>query len=191
MTVSPSVESISETLSTLQFADRAKKVVIETTVNRHIALPQRDAQRQHDDVSIQYQNEISDLKTQLREALASANTNKPASLSQRQHRPHRDESANSSELQNTVDQLQKENAELRELLSLATGTSLEQIPNLVRDDCDSVCFPIQNQCITFVLHVWQKTYLTQLEVSSQHTKEAAESDTLATMGSEGSLRKLF
>ena len=139
MTVSPSVESISETLSTLQFADRAKKVVIETTVNRHIALPQRDAQRQHDDVSIQYQNEISDLKTQLREALASANTSNSVSLHQR---PQSEESSNSSgsssccsQLQSTVEQLRKENAELRELLSLATGTSLEQIPNLVRIHC--------------------------------------------------------
>ena len=61
VTLSPAEDAAEETISTLQFADRAKKVVVHVTVNESV-----------DDPSLlrQYQHEIAALKKQLREVAA-------------------------------------------------------------------------------------------------------------------------
>ena len=159
VTVSPSVESVGETISTLQFADRAKKVVIETTVNRHAhsrhssdgqpasavnsaGSPGADTRARWNQ---EYEAEILELKTQLHEALAAQNERNEEQI-QAHRKPSQHSEPCSNDLnrgdtkkgvdhQNDGDEvvaLRKENSDLRNLLARTAGEKIADIPKLVR-----------------------------------------------------------
>jgi len=174
VTVSPSVESISETISTLQFADRAKKVVVETSANRHSILSASQSRGLDGKRSEEYEEEISDLKLQLKQALA-----ENASLQRTEDRRGSDEQVVSGP--NASNEASPSpNAVTEHLCSIPELVSVQVRREQAEEGLDMLLLS------WLICVVKQEHYIKRLQESyNQNSGGAIDAETLKEMGPDG------